>query len=254
MRKIDLLMATIIGGDWRPRHHQGIAFDSNGDLGDGQHRLIAGALSDTPIGVLVTSDVPFDDVLDVVDTGTSRTPGQALRMRGWDMGEEAAPLAARLAAYVHQRQHGVKPQLSGLQVQRFATDNKGVIEQAMDIAEKSKATTTDPVYSVADSSMVAAVLLFDGWSVTKAAEFIAAVQQGLAPYDTAPTQVLERLLDKSNRVNKSKEKIAPMERVALSVKAASMFQDRIGVTKLTWNEKKEGLPTVRKPALQTAAE
>jgi len=253
MRKIEGLVQVILHGDWRATHHQGAAVNPAGDLGDGQHRLIAAALADTQIGILVTADVPFDDVLDVVDTGTTRTPGQALRMRGWERGEEVAPLAGRLAAYVHERLHGVKPQLPGLTVQRFARDNRKILEDALDISEKSDEQVAEAVMSKADSAMIAAVLLFDGWDYTQTASFIATVQQGLAPYDNAPTLPLERLLDRSNKANKSRDRLSPAERIALSVKCASLFQDRIGASKLSWNDKKEGLPTVRRDHSRPAA-
>jgi len=254
LRKIDALVQAILAGDWRAGHHQGGAVDTNGNLVDCQHRLIACALADTPIGLLVTSDVPFDDVLDVVDTGTSRTPGQALRMRGWERGEEVAPLAARLQTYVHQRLHGIKPLLSGLQVQRFAQDNKRLLEEAQDIALKSKASGVEGCLASTDTAMVAAVLMFDGWDATQTAGFIAVVQQGLQPYENAPTIVLERMLDKSNKAAASKDRINPQERIVLSVKCAALYQDRIGASKLTWNERKEGLPTVRREPVQQAAE
>jgi hypothetical protein len=228
-KKIEGLVHVIISGDWRATHHQGAAVTSNGHLGDAQHRLISCALAGVSIGLLVTSDVPFDDILDVVDTGTTRTPGQALKMRGWDRGEDAAPLAARLAAYIHQRTHGVKPQLPGLIVQRFARDNAKLLEDALSIGEKSKKDVSEPCLSAQDASMIASVLLFDGWDSTQAAGFLFEVQNGRAPYDNAPTLPLERMLEAHNKLNNHKGKMTPMERVALSVKCASLFQDRVGV-------------------------
>ena len=112
MRKIERLQAAIEAGDWRSQHHQGGAFTPDGDLGDAQHRLIATALSGKEITMLVTSDVPFDDVLDVVNRTTTRTPGQALSMRGMVRGEDIAPLAERLAVYLSLREFGTKPSMS----------------------------------------------------------------------------------------------------------------------------------------------
>ena len=67
-------------GDWR-FHHQGIAFTPEGMLGDGQHRLIAGALSGKGLHIKVSTD--FDmDAIDTIDRSTTRTTAQAMTMKG----------------------------------------------------------------------------------------------------------------------------------------------------------------------------
>ena len=52
--------------------HQGIAFDENGQLIDGQHRLMAIAASGTPVKMVVSRGV-VPTALTVVDRGASRT-------------------------------------------------------------------------------------------------------------------------------------------------------------------------------------
>lgn len=51
--------------------HQGIAFDENGNLVDGQHRLIACALAGIPIEVYVTRNLPKENAT-YVDCGIKR--------------------------------------------------------------------------------------------------------------------------------------------------------------------------------------
>lgn len=58
-------------GKWKLTH-QGIAFDDLGQLIDGQHRLWAIIESNTPVEMMVTTDIPSSDV-SVVDGGLSRT-------------------------------------------------------------------------------------------------------------------------------------------------------------------------------------
>lgn len=57
--------------------HQGIAFDTEGNLIDGQHRLIAVMLSGKPIVSLVSRNVPTDSMA-YIDRGTSRTVRDSL--------------------------------------------------------------------------------------------------------------------------------------------------------------------------------
>jgi hypothetical protein len=58
--------------------HQGIAFDVNGQLADGQHRLAAIIDSGCPVQMLVTRNVP-EDTYKVVDVGAKRSIADALR-------------------------------------------------------------------------------------------------------------------------------------------------------------------------------
>jgi hypothetical protein len=58
-----------------------IKFDTNGDLLDGQHRLWACVLADTPFETMVVHNVDPDARI-VIDTGKKRTLGHYLQMTG----------------------------------------------------------------------------------------------------------------------------------------------------------------------------
>ena len=66
--------------------HQGIAFDSDGNLIDGQHRLMAIAMAGTPVKMMVSRGVtPM--ALTVVDRGASRTMRDVISLGGVQSGE-----------------------------------------------------------------------------------------------------------------------------------------------------------------------
>lgn len=67
-------------GDWRVTH-QGIAFDTNGVLVDGQHRLAAIIEAELPVEMTVFTEVP-PDTFDVLDTGKRRNAADALAIEG----------------------------------------------------------------------------------------------------------------------------------------------------------------------------
>lgn len=67
-------------GDWQVTH-QGIAFDTNGVLVDGQHRLAAVIEADIPVEMTVFTDVP-PDTFAVLDTGKRRNAADALAIEG----------------------------------------------------------------------------------------------------------------------------------------------------------------------------
>lgn len=67
-------------GDWIVTH-QGIAFDVNGTLIDGQHRLAAIVEADVPVDVMVFNDVD-ESTFDVLDTGKRRNAADVLAIGG----------------------------------------------------------------------------------------------------------------------------------------------------------------------------
>lgn len=66
---------------WRLTN-QGIGFDTNRRLADGQNRLLACILADTPFTTLVVTGLD-PDARDVIDTGVKRTFADVLRMHGF---------------------------------------------------------------------------------------------------------------------------------------------------------------------------
>ena len=67
-------------GDWMVTH-QGIAFDVNGVLVDGQHRLAAIIEADLPIEMTVFTEVD-EGTFDVLDTGKRRNAADVLAIEG----------------------------------------------------------------------------------------------------------------------------------------------------------------------------
>lgn len=85
--------------------HQGIGFNSNGDLIDGQHRLRGIVIAGVPVDMMVTTGIPSSqrngityDTMDVVDRGRSRSIGQQLVLsHGWTCGTKVASMARAIA-------------------------------------------------------------------------------------------------------------------------------------------------------------
>ncbi len=69
-------------GGWNLTH-QGIAFDTNGELIDGQHRLEALVMANVPITMMVTYGVEhIDGEAFTIDTGTKRTTQNIMQISG----------------------------------------------------------------------------------------------------------------------------------------------------------------------------
>ncbi|GGQ53922.1 hypothetical protein GCM10010195_06630 [Kitasatospora griseola] len=74
------MAAAIIRGEWKLTH-QGIAFDENGALVDGQHRLHAIIEANVSVKMLVVYGLS-EDVFPVLDSGKSRSAADALLLTG----------------------------------------------------------------------------------------------------------------------------------------------------------------------------
>lgn len=72
--------------------HQGIAFDEDGNLIDGQHRLEAIKLADRPVDMLVTRNLPHD-VIQFLDHGRTRSIADTMTVT--NPGTDAAARARR---------------------------------------------------------------------------------------------------------------------------------------------------------------
>ena len=86
-------------GDWQLTH-QGIAFDTDGQLKDGQHRLAAIVEADQPVTMMVTTDLP-PETFDVLDTGKRRTAADALTING----EKSTSMLAAMVRVIWLAEH-----------------------------------------------------------------------------------------------------------------------------------------------------
>lgn len=86
-------------GEWVVTH-QGIAFDADGVLIDGQHRLAAIVEADQPIDLTVFTDVA-EGTFDVLDTGKRRNAADVLAIEG----EKSATMLAAMVRTVWLFEH-----------------------------------------------------------------------------------------------------------------------------------------------------
>jgi len=78
---ISYLAQEMKAGNWRLTH-QGIAFDSQGNLVDGQHRLYAIGVANKAIKMLVTTDLPIGR-FSIIDRGVSRSISVLTNLPNW---------------------------------------------------------------------------------------------------------------------------------------------------------------------------
>ena len=87
---VDRLATDIKNGDWQVTH-QGIAFNEDGWLVDGQHRLQAIIDTNTPVRVWVARGVQADSAMGLmVDAGAKRNISDILKIQNWEASAYAA--------------------------------------------------------------------------------------------------------------------------------------------------------------------
>lgn len=103
--RVALLKDAYLRGEWRTTH-QGIAFDKDGNLLDGQHRLtmISELPEGTEVPVLVTAGLPTD-AFQVIDQGKARSIRDI-----YGTSEGLAAVARVFAGIVNTNKTGMTPQ------------------------------------------------------------------------------------------------------------------------------------------------
>lgn len=86
---------AMVEGRWRPLVGEPICFAEDGTMLNGANRMTAVVESGTTQVFLVVEGLPMEDQ-DVMDSGSSRKPGQQLTIHGWKNGPRAAAVAATL--------------------------------------------------------------------------------------------------------------------------------------------------------------
>lgn len=70
----------MVSGNWRMTH-QGIAFNEQGQLSDGQHRMMAVVIANVPVKMMASTGLD-NEASKVVDTGRGRRPSDFLGIGG----------------------------------------------------------------------------------------------------------------------------------------------------------------------------
>ena len=91
---IDKYGQAMVEGRWH-WSNQGIGFNTNGEMFDGQHRLTAAVRYNVTFKTNVTFGLP-EAAMDIVDRGSVRTPGQIFQINGVPWGNNIAA-GARVA-------------------------------------------------------------------------------------------------------------------------------------------------------------
>lgn len=155
---VDQIVKQIKRGEWQLTH-QGIAFDEEGRLLDGQHRLHAVVRSGVPVEMMIIHDAPRSSFA-VLDTGRKRTGKDVLHLAGEVNTTHLASALRGLHLYRNAPEaswSGSKSMVSNEQLIEILSENPGM---------RSALTKATAIHRAARITITAAAI---GWYVTSEA-------------------------------------------------------------------------------------
>jgi hypothetical protein len=126
-------------GGWKLA--QPILFDENGDLLDGQHRLLAAYFSGLTVDLMVMVVPTEPDLFAIIDSGRGRRAGDALYTAGMNGASAVTAAAAKLLHRYEHQQIGIFKQPKGLlklpniEVLRYARSHPEIGEAAHEVLD-----------------------------------------------------------------------------------------------------------------------
>jgi len=239
----------MVRGEWM-ENHQGIAFYEDGHVADGQHRLAAIALSGVPQRLLVSNGFSVA-AIDSIDRSTRRNAGESLEMNGVANGKVKARLM-RIGLVYEATLVGSSSRFSDIQLETAVHAHNTLLDEAIDIGEKSVSNVTEPCLNKGDAQAISFIMLLGGWSRPLVSGYISSVQQGVAAYPESPTVYLSRIYTKAKFADRRKDKLTPTAKYALAIKGAALWASETSVAKVAWNANKEDLPSNEAPHKEAA--
>lgn len=219
-------------GEWM-QTHEGLAFDRNGRLLDGQHRLQAVRAS----GCTIIMDVHFGEApesFDRIDIGKTRTAGNILDIIGHRNTNNLAA-AARVMISINAGATKVR-QASNHAIAEY-------VEKHPDLAEASDFASSvrgklGPMQSVGGFA-AAVYLIHQRMGTAEPSPFFDKLKSGIGiKSEFDPVHRLRERLTKSTR------KVQPVEVAALTIKAFNLWHEGATVKTLVWREIDEEFPKV----------
>lgn len=127
------LKEDLLTGRWKETH-QGVGFDTNGALVDGQHRLHAIAESGVPAWLPVTRGLD-PSVFEVIDQVRKRTAAQILTMEGVSKDAPRYAAMARSILTITRK----APRVSNTEAVQYAVEHQATLSKYLGVARKFSA-------------------------------------------------------------------------------------------------------------------
>lgn len=243
-------------GQWKRNNHT-IGFYADGMLEDGGHRLAALAISNMTIELAVVFGVD-KDAIDTVDAGRRRTGADHAGLDGIVDASTKQTLVKNAANYLVKAGEPSAALRSEVEVKQAIEENNVLLEEAIDIGERSVENINDPALNKKVAASLAYLYLKNGWASQRVRGALALFQQSahVSPVgENDPFYVAGKVLMDSRQRRARGESLTTLKEMAVVVfamveteKGAKAVQGKTIKAAL----KGKHLPDPRYPAEATA--
>lgn len=223
---LDAFIRILEEGEWRPTH-QGIGVDWNGNLIDGQHRLMAIQLTGIPADIRITTGLDPDDFT-VIDNGRIRNAADTLAILGYEGGTQLGAALRLYDLYLTNEGPGTWRSERHL---RSNTQTRRLAEKYPDMGQYSTAARRiHRAVGATPSAMI--VLLYLISDKPEAQDWIDGVVTG-ANLSVGDARLAFRTCITNARFNK--KRMTNQEVLALGIKSFNAFTAGKTIRVLSWN-------------------
>lgn len=216
----------ITNGEWQFTN-QGIGFLTTGDVGDGQHRLAAIALSGRILPVQVTIGMD-QKAIRVIDTGKPRPPADALEIEHLDDAKIKSRILQRAYSVLSKTDDSKKLQSNPEKIEAVY-ENNDLLVQAMHLGENSVKGIAKPTFQTPEAQTLAFILLKSDWPSDLIIEKLAVFQLGQdLNGESSPLFIAARLLE---REAAKRDRVTALGRFGAAIKAFLLDAQRVRAVK-----------------------
>ena len=182
--RVAMYAADMKAGKWE-LNGEAIAFYINRDLKDGQHRLNAIIEADTPVKMLVVTDVPNESIIH--DRGKIRTVANVLDLAGYASLAKSTQGVGTVNFLFERLGPNARP--TDYQIQAFLDKYGDAVSTAVSVTRNG---SNSPICRKAPISSAAFCAMFNGVSQEKLLRFFKVANTGLAESSLESSAVILR--------------------------------------------------------------
>ena len=215
-------------GEWKETH-QGIAFDIEGKLIDGQHRVAAVALSGKQMRFVVYRGADRT-IIDAIDQSKPRKAHEALKLAGIDDAQEKERIARATMEYA-AKVGGSTLKPTVIQIEQYVSRHDDYLTESVRVAKQSMQNIAEPCLTETQAAQVVHLMQLGQWPEHLIPAFITTLQAGVEQRDNGVIVPTAKLMLMARRSERKTDRMTRDEQLATILKAAQHWAKGESVAK-----------------------
>jgi hypothetical protein len=204
-------------GEWKTTH-QGYAFDKQGNVVDGQHRLAAQALSHVALSTVVYRNADRA-IIDAIDLAKPRKAHEALTIAGIAYAGEKERISRAALEYTAKvAKQTAKPTV--IQVEQYVTRNDEALQTAIDRGRNSLQNIAEPCLSETVAALIAYLMYLGEWPSHLIPAFLTTLQTGVEQKENGVIVPTAKIMIAAKRKEKKLDALSRDQQISTILRAA----------------------------------